>query len=157
MAALNLASKYPNMICEYDLHGSEKDYSCKIDANISTQDFYRVLKKEKNWLDLLDSSQYNFLNDNNAILKNAVIYGSLIDQRFRWNDNKFGLVTLDLIHQDGHQQNMYHEISIRYPSTVGRDIGIQFINSVRETGIVLCSEQTNYPSKFDSLEVLNIY
>lgn len=154
---IDLAPKYPNMICEYDLHGSVKEYSCKISTEVLTEDFLQVLKNNKNWLNILDFTQRKFLSDNNALFKNAVIYGSLIDRRFRWEDTKFGLVTLDLIHQYGHEQNTYHEISIRYPFFSSKDVGVQFMNSVQSTGTGICSEQTNYPSKFDVLEVLNLY
>ena len=154
---LNPAIKYPHMICEYDLHGSVKEYSCKISASVPTEDFFQVLKKNKNWLNLLDSTQRKFLSDNNSLLKNAVIYGSLIARRLRWDDADFGQVTLDLIHQYGHEKNIFHEISIRYPSDTSNNVGFQFVNAVKSTGTELCPEQTNYPSKFEVLEILNLY
>lgn len=156
IANLRLDSKYPNMKCEYDLHANVKDFSCKLTSEISADDFQQVLKNNKNWLDLLDANQYSFLKDNNALFKDAVVYGTMINRRLQWENDSLGAVTLDIIHQDKKASNTFHEISIRYPITAPADIGVNFENYIKSVKIKTCTSQVERPvNKFDLLEILN--
>lgn len=148
-------SKYPNMVCEYDLHGPAKNYSCKIDASVSTKEFESVLKNQKKWTDLLDSDQHKFLKEDDALFENAVVFGTLFDERFLWDDSKLGQITVDLTHMVKHQENTFHEISIRYPIN-DKEMGIQFENFVKSTKIKTCENQIDWPiNKFDLFDILN--
>ncbi len=100
----NIPSKQnipPEMICEFDLHGSVKEYSCKINSDIANSDFENIIKKQTNLLDVLDSSQVKFLKDNNLNLKDILVYGTLINVRLQWNHPQFGTITLDLVELNG--------------------------------------------------------
>lgn len=152
----HLENKYPNIICEYDLHGATKEYSCKLNADLQTADFYKVLKNNKSWIDILDSAQFNLLKDNNLLLRNALIFGELENTRIQWDDHKLGLITLDLVHLSQNANTTFHEISIRYPVNAGKEIGIQFENLLQSAKIKTCSDQVDWPiNKFDILEILN--
>ena len=154
--AEHLENKYPNIICEYDLHGPAKEYACKLNADVQTEDFYKVINKNKNWLDILDSTQFNLLQDYNLLLKDAVVFGYLENNRLQWDDRILGLVTLDLVHQNKNENITFHEISIRYPLNGSKDMAIQFERLLKTTQIKTCSDQVNWPiNKFDILEVLN--
>jgi hypothetical protein len=133
-----------------------KGYSCKLKADIPTDDFYQVLKNNKNWLEILSRAQYDFLKKNNILFENAIVYGTLIDKRIQWSDDTFGVITPDLIHQDKYEQNTFHEISIRYPSDSNPEMGQKFEDFIKRTGITFCDDQINWPvNKFDLLDILN--
>lgn len=153
---IELDGLFHDMICEYDLHGSKKTYSCKLSGEVPNEEFQNVIMNNKKWTDLLSSDQYNFLQDSNLILKDAVVYGMLDSKRVQWKNDLFGLVTLDLVYPYNNNDISFHELSIRYPAKSGNEVAIQFENFVKTTGIKTCKNQIDWlVNKFEVLDILN--
>ncbi len=154
--SMDLSTKYPGIICEYDLHGSTKDYSCKLNSESSEKDFKNVLANTKVWTELLDQTQKSFLEDHNALFENALVYGTLEDSRFQWDQKDIGTITLDLVHQSHKEEISFHEISIRYLDIEAHDVASKFENFIKENNLTKCSNQIEWPiDKFEVFEVLN--
>jgi len=146
----------PDMICEYDLHGAVKEYSCKINADISNSEFESVIKKQKNWLDVLDSSQVKFLKDFNANFENVLVFGTLNNERLQWEHPSFGTITLDLVELENSTLNTFHEISIRYPAVNGGVTSLEFEKYFNSKGIKACLNQASWPvDKFNLFKIIN--
>ncbi len=148
--------KYSNVVCEYDMHGATKEYSCKINSEIPASEFEKVLSNKKNWTKVLDLDQYDFLKENNVVFENAQIYGILEANRFQWTDNNFGLITVDLVHLNHNSSTTFNEISIRYPVGSPTSLSKSFENYVAQSGVIACANQIDWAvDKFQVLEILN--
>lgn len=142
-------------ICENDLHGSVKEFSCKINSSVNKKEFEKVMAGKKNWLEILSSEQLNFLKKYNGALKDAVVYGTLKDERYQWNDKQFGEITVDLVGRSGKEEIKYNEISIRYDDS-NSQTGNKFESFFKNTGVKACADQIDWPvNKFDTLEILD--
>lgn len=142
------------LICENDLHGGQKNRTCKIDSSVDKTEFEKLLNKKKDLSAILSKEQMNLLSRYGADIQTAVLYGTLSSQRYQWMDKRFGEVTLDLVEQKGKEDIRYHEISIRYNDSESK--GNQFEAFLSGTGIKTCADQIKWPvNKFDTLEILN--
>ncbi len=151
-----LESIYSNIICEYDLHGDLKEYSCKLNSEINNDEFKKILSGKKNWIECLDSTQTQFLKDYQALFTEAKVYGSLMNKRFQWNEEPFGLITIDLSHLSQDKTITFNEASIRYSSNQAQELGPLFENFIKLTQIKTCNDQRDWPqNKFDLFEILN--
>jgi uncharacterized protein YjbK len=151
-----LENKYANIICEYDLHGDLKEYSCKLNSEINNDEFKKILSGKKNWIDSLDSTQSQFLKDYQALFAEAKVYGSLINKRFQWNEDPFGLITIDLNHLNKDKTISFNEASIRYSPDQAQELGPLFENFIKLAQIKTCDDQRDWPvNKFDLFEILN--
>lgn len=154
MNSLKLTSS-DQIICENDLHGGVKEYSCKISSNIDKEDFQKVLKGKKNWLKILTEEQLSFLKKYHGDFKEINVYGTLSDNRYQWTDKIFGVVTLDLVEQVNREQVKYNEISIRYNDSDNL-MGPRFEEYFKKTNINACLNQRDWDiDKFATLEILN--
>lgn len=143
------------IICENDLHGGVKELSCKINATVDKSEFEKVRVGKKNWLQIVSSAQLEFLKKYNADILNIVIFGTLTDHRYQWNDKIFGEITVDLVEQKNKEEIKYNEISIRYDES-DLQMGKRFEDYFKSTGIKACDNQQDWPiNKFDTLEILN--
>lgn len=147
---------YSGMICEYDQHGSVSEYGCKLNADISNNDFDRVIKNKANWTEILSKQQYKLLNDHQMILPNSKVVGFLKNYRYQWDDHFFGTITLDLIHLPNNEDVSFNEISIRYLQNSNVLMGKKFDQLIQSVHINLCTNQVDWEvDKFDLLNVLN--
>lgn len=143
------------IICENDLHGGQKNRTCKIDSSIEKSEFQQVLSGKKPVQEILSRDQREFLARFEADISKTVLYGTLAGQRYQWIDKRFGEVTLDLVEQKGKEEIRYHEISIRYDDS-DKTIGSQFDSFLSGTEIKTCPDQIKWPvNKFDTLEIVN--
>lgn len=142
-------------ICENDLHGGQKNRTCKIDSSVDRAEFEQWLEKKKHLSALLSKEQVNLLSRYGTVPEKAVVYGTLLSQRYQWTDKRFGEMTLDLVAQSGKEEIRFHELSIRYADS-DLLIGSQFETFLSNTGIKACADQIKWPvNKFDTLEIIN--
>lgn len=145
-----------NLECEYDLHGTSREYTCKIDEDFDSDKFQKILSHKIEWNEVLSKSQISLLNKFGGTYPGALIFGSLLNNRYQWNDATFGKVTLDLIHLKTNEKYMFHEISLRYNEADALKVGPLFEKYIQSIGFSKCSNQIDWPvNKFDIFDVLN--
>lgn len=145
----------PSTVCEYDLHGSSRELSCKIDSTIDKSEFNNIIERKKNWLEVISVEQLDFLKKYGEPEARVAVYGTLTDHRYHWEDESFGEITLDLVEQNEKEEIKYNEISIRYDQN-DLQTGKNFEEFFRRTGIKACENQLDWPvTKFDTLTILN--
>jgi uncharacterized protein YjbK len=149
-------SKYSNIECEYNLHGTTKEYACKLTSEVSINDFEKILKGSKNWTTLLSKVQLELIKDLNVVHESAKVWGVLDAERHQWNDKKLGAISVDLIHSEKDNSATYNEISIRYPVSNSNTFSKKFEEYLQNSGVGLCSDQMQWGiDKFDVIEILN--
>jgi uncharacterized protein YjbK len=142
-------------VCEYDLHGSSRELSCKIDSTIEISEFENILRRKKNWTEVISAEQLDFLKKYGEQDAQVFVYGTLTDHRYKWEDKSLGEITLDLVEQNEKEEIKYNEISIRYDQN-DFQVGRKFEEFFRRTGIKACENQLDWPvTKFDTLTILN--
>lgn len=147
---------YKNVECEYDLHGTAKEYACKINSLISNKDFKRLLNGETNWTELMSGDQLNWLKREKALYQNAFIWGTLENNRYKFDHPKFGTITIDLVHPTNQDDVSYHEISIRYKESKSSNVKELFTQYVKESKVLLCPNQLDWQTdKFQIMTIQN--
>lgn len=150
-----LDSLYKNMVCEYDLHGDIKNFSCKIDSFVSKEQLQEVMDGG-DWQNLLDGEQFRFLKEHGEVFHDVKLWGILRHRRLQWKDASFEKVTLDFIKSPVVANNAFFEISIRYRPKDEDTLGKQFEEYLKQSEIKLCSNQAEWlVKKIDTLKTLN--
>ncbi len=145
--------------CEFDLHGTTLEKTCKLNNVIDSKLFEEVLKGEKNWLHLLNNDQEKWLKNENMLLTDALILGNLLHLRSSLSIKSLGDMTIDLVNLNARQKAKdisFNEVSIRYPKDKISVYAHKFEKIVDDLGLNKCSNQIDWDiNKFEVLKPIN--
>jgi uncharacterized protein YjbK len=143
---------FNNGNCEIDKHANVLEQTCKSSNEVSETLLKSVIKGEKEWSDILSKEQLNWLSTDQLYHLDPKIYGTLVANRGEANHKELGVITLDLVEVENHQDVKYHEISIRYPLSELSKKSSLFEAFVKDLSVKVCDNQIDWEiNKFDIL------
>lgn len=124
--------------CEYDLHGTQKKYACKIESQLTQADFNN-LKNTNDFAAMLSNEQKSWLQAESQILP------ADLEITTAFEDQGYTLKTKDLKIQLGISTNKenteFTEISTRSKSNEDQQTQQKLLAYLKQKNILLCTDQ----------------
>ncbi len=142
--------------CEYDKHDKSLEKTCKLSSEMSLKDVKKVINNNLHWQSALSKDQRDWLEEASEIKNDAQFVGTLNDNRFEFDHDELGVITLDTVNLDSDSSINYHEISVRYPANEESKKAVIFEKFMIKKKILMCPGQTDWAiNKFDVMTPVN--
>lgn len=138
ITSYQIANEQLDVKCEYDLHGNDKKLACKLDSQISIDQFNELIEQKK-YSDLLSADQRNWLKSKSvSIPKDLEMTDVIRDQNYE-NTLQGKKIVMGSSFDSRH--NEYLEISVRTNKEYEKEVQSQLTHYLISNNVELCQDQ----------------